>query len=98
MTNLSKSFKELRNLGYFAKQNFSCCQTCAVYEITEEMGLENYVYYHQQDNQNRKECETFYMGWNGDFDLICNTLEKYGVVIVDKDVNKRIKVLSNSVK
>jgi hypothetical protein len=98
MTNLSKSFKELRTRGYFAKQNFSCCQTCAVYEITEEMGRENYVYYHQQDNQNRKNYETFNLGWNGDFDLICNTLEKYGVVVIDKDVNKRIQVLSNSVK
>jgi hypothetical protein len=98
MTNLSKSFKELRKFGYFARQNFSCCQTCAVYEITEEMGHKNYVYYHQQDNENRKNYETFYLGWNGDFDLICNTLEKYGVVVIDKDVNKRIKVLSNSVK
>jgi len=38
------------------------------------------------------------MGWNGDFDLICNTLEKYGVVIVDKGIDKRIEVLSSSIK
>lgn len=98
MTNLSKAFNELRKLGYFAKQNYWCCQTCATYEI-EEFGYSNkYVYYHSQDNWDKKNTEYFCLGWNGDFELICNTLEKYGVVILDKDPEYRIKVLSRSVK
>ena len=27
--NLNNAFKELRKLGYFARQNFKCCQSCA---------------------------------------------------------------------
>lgn len=27
--NLNQAFKELRKLGYFARQNFWCCQSCA---------------------------------------------------------------------
>ena len=27
--NLNQAFKELRKLGYFARQNFMCCQNCA---------------------------------------------------------------------
>ena len=26
--NLKKAFRELRKIGYFAKMNFACCQSC----------------------------------------------------------------------
>ena len=33
---LTQSFKDLRRLGYFARQNFECCQSCAWATVPEE--------------------------------------------------------------
>jgi hypothetical protein len=45
---LNEAFKDLRKSGYFARQNFQCCQSCAWAAIPEEKE-EKVVFYHQQD-------------------------------------------------
>ena len=35
-TNLTKAFAELRKNGYFAKQNFLCCQSCGWAALSDE--------------------------------------------------------------
>jgi len=56
---LTEAFKVLRKEGFFARQNFWCCQTCACDDIgtkVEAMNLQQkekfrgYVFYHKQDN------------------------------------------------
>lgn len=52
---LNKFFRALRSAGFMARQNFSCCSSCAHAEIS--MGMKSskksysgIVFYHQQDN------------------------------------------------
>jgi hypothetical protein len=47
-SNLTLAFEELRSIGYFARQNFWCCQSCAWYAIPEEKSLKS-VFFHGQD-------------------------------------------------
>lgn len=75
--NLTKAFRELRKAGYFAKQNFTCCQTCAWAEVPD--GVEKVVFYHQQDNESKKQGEPFYLAWSGDGHEIQRILKKNGV-------------------
>ena len=50
---IDEAFEKLWDLGIVAKKNWTCCQTCGHYEMKEELeelGLKNYVFYHDQDN------------------------------------------------
>ncbi len=51
---LTNAFKELRKEGYFAKQNFLCCQSCGWAAMSDKES-EKAVFYHQQDNDDLKE-------------------------------------------
>lgn len=93
-SNLSKAFAALRKAGYFARQNFTCCQTCGWAAVPEEKG-EKAVFYHNQDNQCRLKGESFYLTWAGDQVEICRILNENGVVTGEtpKDSSKRIEVV-----
>jgi len=47
---ITKAFKEIRKNGYFARQNFLCCQSCGWASIPEQK-VEKAVFYHRQDNE-----------------------------------------------
>lgn len=59
---LTRAFNALKKMGYIAKKNFSCCQSCAGYEIASTLGetikkdsgkkskVRGCVFYHHQDN------------------------------------------------
>lgn len=90
---LTKAFNALRKNGYFAKQNFMCCQTCGWAAIPED--IDKVVFYHNQDNDNKKQHKPFYISWSGDGNEICSILNKNGVVTEwDKNTNTRIKIIS----
>ena len=90
--NLTNAFKALRKAGYFAKQNFSCCQSCAWAEIADEQ-LEKAVFYHHQDAGDLKEHGSCYLSWNGDGKEIVKILKDNGVEVEwSGDDSKRIKV------
>ena len=52
---LREAFKDLRKAGYFARQNFTCCQSCAWAEIPEEKS-DKVVFYHAQEAQTHPTC------------------------------------------
>jgi len=55
---LDQAFAELERRGVVARQNFTCCQTCGLAEIGDEIEevekereVEGYVFYHMQDTE-----------------------------------------------
>jgi hypothetical protein len=52
-SNLSRAFVDLNELGVLARENFTCCGTCAAAEIHDERDdsrhWHGYLWYHQQD-------------------------------------------------
>jgi hypothetical protein len=53
--NLGRAFAELNELGVLARENFSCCGTCAAGEIHDERDesrhWHGFLWYHQQDTE-----------------------------------------------
>ena len=54
-SNLSLAFAELNQLGVLAREDFSCCGTCAAAEIHDERDesrhWRGYLWFHQQDTE-----------------------------------------------
>ena len=93
-TTLNSAFKELRKFGYFARQNFMCCQNCGWHAIPEGQ-TDKAVFFHQQDNDSKKEGKSFCLAWSGDGQQICDILNRNGVVTEwDGSESKRIEVVS----
>jgi hypothetical protein len=89
---ITDAFKELRKLGYFARQNFQCCQTCAWAAVPNEKG-ERAVFYHNQDNSELRSTGECHLAWSGDGKEIVSVLNKHGIQIEwDGSSNKRIKI------
>jgi len=96
-TNLTKAFKSLRKAGYFARQNFMCCQSCAGAAIPD--GTEKYVFYHNQDNDNLKGGQDFCLAWGGDGHEIVKILNENGLeTFWEGNKNKRIMVKALPIK
>lgn len=94
MSNLTKAFRELRKHGYFARQNFTCCQTCGWAEVPDDKS-EKVVFYHSQDNDNKMKNESFYLSWCGDGNQIQTILRENGVETRwEGTQDKRIEVIS----
>lgn len=76
--NLTRAFAELDTLGVLARENFSCCGTCASSEIHDERDESRhwlgYLWYHQQDTESLLASERgeVYLGYGAyppaDFD------------------------------
>ena len=97
MTNLSKAFAELRKKGYFARQNFWCCQNCGWAALTDEQA-ERAVFYHAQDYQGYKRGDDVYLCWSGDGKFIQETLTKYHLDVEwDGSNGTRILVKNGSI-
>lgn len=95
MTNqITAAFKALRKHGYTARQNFSCCSSCAWYELGEQGKDEKVVFYNRQAgaalrgggsyrySRFRRGPEILYLNWSGDADLICSELEAAGLTVI----------------
>lgn len=77
-SNLNKAFRALRKAGYFARQNWACCQSCGWAEIPDGRG-DKAVFYHAQDNDDKRAGKPFHMAWSGDGHEICRILNANGV-------------------
>jgi hypothetical protein len=89
---ITSAFKELRQMGYFARQNFTCCQSCGWYGVPEEKA-EKAVFYHQQDNSSLVQEGSCHLAWAGNGKEIVKVLNKHGVKTQwDGDSEKRIKI------
>ena len=75
---INKAFKQLENLGYFVKQDFWCCQSCAWSDVPE--GTEKVVFYHQQDTPNISKGFTW-LAWRGDGQEIVDVCSKNNMYV-----------------
>lgn len=78
MSKIAKAFRELRKLGYVAKRNFRCCNTCGWAALTEEEA-EKAVFIHRQSERNWREDGTTHLSWSGDGDEIFDVMERNGL-------------------
>jgi hypothetical protein len=90
---ITKAFTYLRKLGYFSKQNHTCCMSCGIAEVPEDKKL--YVFYHNQDfTQLIDECsrENLYLCYEGRPNLIVEVLKLSGIKVNwDGDEGKKIE-------
>jgi hypothetical protein len=94
MTNqITAAFKALRKHGYTTRQNFSCCSSCAWYELGEEGKAEKVVFYNRQSGAALRDSgrrrgprsrgpQYLYLNWSGDASLICAKLEAAGLTVI----------------
>ena len=96
---LKDAFALLRKEGLIAKQNFSCCGSCASYEIGEQARKrakkfgkypKGCVFYNRQSTQGMYETGTVYLSYsgfetrNGKLRKECLSDTEIGELIVDK--------------
>jgi hypothetical protein len=92
LNNLTAAFNELTDNGYFAKQNFSCCQSCGWASIDDDKS-DKVVFYHQQDKDNLIETGECYLSWTGNGNLIVEVLNRHGISTEwNGSEDKRIKI------
>jgi len=77
---INKAFKELRRVGYFAKQDFWCCQSCGWGAMTDKEA-EKAVFYHRQDLERFKETGELMLAWSGNGAEIVRIFEHFGLKI-----------------
>jgi hypothetical protein len=83
---LGKGFRNIRAQGYFARQNFWCCQTCGCHAVPDDKA-DAYVFYHEQDagnlRQSQKEGDNVgvYLSWAGDPLVIQKAFEDAGCAV-----------------
>jgi hypothetical protein len=94
MKNLTKAFNQLRKKGYFARQNFMCCQSCGWASVPNEYG-ERAVFYHAQDKYDMKKSNEVYLAWAGNGQEIVKVFESNGFFVEwNGETTTRIKVIS----
>lgn len=93
MSKITEAFKELRKLGYFARQNFWCCQGCGWSAVPENKS-DKVVFYHKQDTDDLKGKGRCHLAWSGDGHEICQVLNRHGITTEwEGDSNKRILMI-----
>ncbi len=94
---IDDAFAALREMGFFAKANHTCCQSCGTAEIPEDKEMA-YVFYHLQDLECLKQDGVCYLAWGGKVGekfghTICDTIRKAGLEVDwDGSEHTRIKV------
>jgi hypothetical protein len=87
--NLNKAFRELRKSGFFAKQNFECCNTCGWASVPGEE--KNVVFYHYQAYERLRNTGITYLSWCGNAEQIISIFEANDIK-TDWDGSKNTKI------
>lgn len=95
---VNKAFRLLRKAGYFAQQDYWCCQSCAWNAVPEDSyDSGKVVFYHHQDNDAWKGKELgkrLYLAWAGDGNEIVRIIQSVGLATEwDGTENNRIQIL-----
>ena len=95
---LNKAFRELRKLGYVARQHFMCCRNCAWHALSDKEA-EKAVFYHRQDSESwgyGGELDyDLYLAWSGDAAEIVDVLRRHGLSVEHNgSENSRIVLLA----
>ncbi len=82
---IDDAFAALREQGFFAKANHTCCQSCGLAEIPADKEMA-YVFYHMQDAENLKDAGVCYLAWGGKVGekfghTICDTIREAGLEV-----------------
>jgi hypothetical protein len=75
---LAPAFDELRAAGYFAEQNFYCCQSCGCANVPKDK-QDTYVFYHAQDADVLYQDGSCHIAWGGDPKFICDTFARHNI-------------------
>jgi len=79
---LNNAFSQLRKHGYFAEQNFACCQSCGLSAVPDK-NADKYVFYHDQDNDSiengRIDKNGMCIAWAGDAKQIAEIISQTGL-------------------
>jgi hypothetical protein len=87
---IAKAFRTLRKLGYFARQNWMCCQGCGWAAVPDQ---DKVVFYHSQDREHFIETGNLYLSWSGDGEEIVKAFHEAGLCVKwDGDTGTRILV------
>lgn len=86
-TKVNLLFKELHKKGYVTRQNFSCCGSCAAYELGEyfskkgipEGNERKAVTYNRQSAESFKRTANLYLSWGGNGKEIVDTAHALGI-------------------
>jgi hypothetical protein len=88
---LQPVFDRLKRHGYFAEQNWKCCQSCGCAAIPSYQ--DKFVFYHEQDAERMEERDSVYLTWSGDGRLIRDTFRKAGFKVEwDGSEDKRLLI------
>jgi hypothetical protein len=69
---LNHAFRQMRHAGLVARQNFSCCGSCAGYELTTDIvampakkraNVKGVCFYHRQDAERLNRGGDLYLGF-----------------------------------
>jgi hypothetical protein len=74
---INRGFKKLVQAGYFARQDFWCCQSCAWSAIPDE--FKKVVFYHKQDTARFKKTGELMLAWSGDGNEIVRAFADEGL-------------------
>ena len=86
---LNQAFRELRKLGYFARQNFTCCNSCGWASIPNGID-EKAVFYHRQDTATIRDYGICYLSWSGNGNEIARVFSKYFKIEWDGSEDRKI--------
>jgi hypothetical protein len=90
---ITSAFQELRKKGYFARQNWQCCQSCG-WAAVPDGKKEKVVFYHNQDKDSLNSEGECFLAWRGEGNEIVEALTKHGIGVQwDKNPNTRIKII-----
>jgi hypothetical protein len=92
------AFQSLETLGFFARINHTCCQSCGFAAVPE--GYDDVVFCHEQDREafrsgDIRPGQRLCLAWSGDLDAIVAVLESEGLIVeAPSDDTNRIAVRS----
>jgi hypothetical protein len=89
---LTIAFRNLRKVGYIAKQNFWCCQTCGWAAIEEKNpDVKKVIFYHHQDADDIPYGKVM-LAWDGDAEEIKQIVSMTGLMLSGGETSdKRIQ-------
>lgn len=98
---VNQLFLNLRKSGYIARQNFTCCGSCASYELGEYCetkgipeGQRKVVYYHRQDTDRFQDRGRLMLGWSGNGTEIVRMAKDLGITTAwDGSEDTRIELV-----
>lgn len=81
---LNEAFKQLRKEGIVCRMNFSCCNTCASYDLSEYLKDKpkkiGYTFWHKQEEESFKVTGSVWLGYSS-----------------SKDADKEVKIVAEKI-